>query len=169
MASAGGEQSPDALLAELGSALARAVPPALQAWVVDRGGQVLRAWAESSAGERAVVDQLAGRLASAASGAAEQAATALAELAAADVDTQSVTPLQIVRSSMAGPTHLLQQAGVPAVVRDRFAEERFPNDLYGLHPSSLAAMSEELVPLGLAWGAAKAAAHRGRHATGSAS
>ena len=168
MAEADGEQSPDALLAELGGELARAVPPALEAWVVGRAGQVLRAWADSGIGERAVVDELAGRLTSVAREAAVRAETALAELASTDVDAQSVTPLQIVRSAMAGPTQSLQQAGVAAVVRDVFAEERFPDDLYGLHPSSLAAMSEDLGPLGLAWGAAKAAAHRARHVAGSA-
>jgi len=97
--------------------------------------------------------------------AADELRTSLRALAALDVDAQQVTPLQLVRDAVAYPTAVLVQAGVPPVVRDDFAEERFPDDLYGLSPSSLRALGPEVAELGLAWGAAKAAAHRARHRT----
>ena len=39
---------------------------------------------------------------------------------------------------------MLEAAGVPPVVRDRFAEERFPDDVYDLLPASLAAVDPGL-------------------------
>ena len=48
MAGAGGEQSPDALLADLGGELASAVPPAVEAWVVE-GAVPLRFTYENAA------------------------------------------------------------------------------------------------------------------------
>ena len=58
---------------------------------------------------------------------------------------------------------MLEAAGVPPVVRDPFAEERFPDDPYGLTPASLAAVDPALAEPALTWGAAKALAHRRRH------
>jgi hypothetical protein len=49
------------------------------------------------------------------------------------------------------------------VVRDDFDERRFPDDLYGLTPASLAAIDPALADPARAWGAAKAMAHRARH------
>ena len=47
------------------------------------------------------------------------------------------------------------------------AEESFPDDDYDLAPASLADVDPDLVELGVAWGAAKAMAHRRRHGGGS--
>jgi hypothetical protein len=82
----------------------------------------------------------------------------------ADVDAQHATPLELVRGAVAYPTEVLRGAGVPPVERDRFAAERFPDDTYGLTPASLATVDPALTEVSVRWGAAKAAAHRRRHA-----
>jgi hypothetical protein len=99
--------------------------------------------------------------------AGEQAASAveaqLRELLGADVDQQWTTPLALVRPLVGFATVVLAKAGVPGVKRDEFQVTRFPEDEYGLTPASLAALGEEVAGLALAWGAAKALAHRQRH------
>ena len=45
-------------------------------------------------------------------------------------------------------------------MRDPFAEERFPDDPYGLTPASLAALDPALAEMARIWGAAKAMTHR---------
>ena len=80
-----------------------------------------------------------------------------------DVDAQTTTPLAILRRAVAYPTRVLSEAGVPAVVRDRFREANFPDDAYDLTPAKLADIDPSLADPGLAWGAAKAMAHRQRH------
>ena len=87
-------------------------------------------------------------------------------LLAADIDEQTTTPLAIVRD-LAVPllTSALRAAGaVPADARtrDEFARTRFPDDVYGLTPSSWADIDESLVSPGIAWGAAKAFVHKQR-------
>lgn len=103
---------------------------------------------------------------------AREAATAAAAdigdrvgaLLAADIDEQQANPLYLLREAVRYPTEVLRSAGVPPVERDRFAEERFPDDDYDLTPASFADIDPDLLPLGLAWGAAKAWEHRRRHA-----
>jgi len=56
---------------------------------------------------------------------------------------------------------------MPPVQRDSFAEASFPDDDYDLAPASLADVDPDLLEPGLAWGAAKAMAHRRRHGGGS--
>jgi hypothetical protein len=85
-------------------------------------------------------------------------------LLAADVDAQGSTPLEVVRAAVVFPTRVLRDAQVPPVPRDRFVVERFPDDPYGLTPTSLQAMDQALGEPAIAWGAAKALAHRVRHA-----
>jgi hypothetical protein len=72
--------------------------------------------------------------------------------------------LEIVRGAVVYPTGVLLRVGVPPVVRDAFDEERFPDDAYGLTPASLAAVDPSLADPARAWGAAKAMAHKARHA-----
>jgi hypothetical protein len=159
---------PDDQLAELGAELAGRVVDAVPGWVVRETTGVLDAWlastgapAVSSAERAAVLDTAA----VAGARAAEALAPALGALLAADVDDQDVTPLQLVRELVRFPTAVLEAAGVPPVVRDRFAEERFPDDVYDLLPASLAAVDPGLREPALTWGAAKAFAHRRRHGT----
>jgi hypothetical protein len=75
----------------------------------------------------------------------------------ADVDEQGANPLALVRAqAVPFPTRVLQDAGVPPVVRDPFAERAFPDDPYDLAPATFADIHPSLHEPGLAWGAAKA-------------
>jgi hypothetical protein len=75
----------------------------------------------------------------------------------ADVDEQGANPLALVRGlAVPFPTRVLQDAGVPPVVRDEFAERAFPDDPYDLSPATFGDIHESLHEPGLAWGAAKA-------------
>jgi hypothetical protein len=58
---------------------------------------------------------------------------------------------------------LLAELGVPAVERDEFSVQRFPQDIYGLSPASLADVDPDLAEPGIVWGAAKAFEHKRRH------
>ena len=151
-----GGTDPDAVLAAAGAALAAAVAGALPAFV-RRGveGAVPPGW-PGRAEVLAAADD-AGRRAAA------EAGEALAALLGADVDRQPRTPLEVVRGALAGPTAVLRAAGVPAPGRDAFTRARLPHDVYGLAPASLGAVAPEVGELALAWGAAKALAHRRRH------
>jgi len=151
-----GGVDPDTVLAEAGAALAAAIAAAVEGWVVRCVDGALPPDAPS---RPAVLAEAA------AAGRAARAAVApeLGALLAADVDAQSGTPLQLVRAAVAFPTDVLRRAGLAPPRRDRFSEEHFPDDLYGLAPASLAALDPALAQPALAWGAAKALAHRRRH------
>lgn len=150
------EPDPDETLAELGQALAAMVSAAVPAWVLrcvdsrlapstpDRGAVMAQAEAAALEAQRDV-------------------AATLEELVSADVDGQRSTPLAVVRTAVSYPTEVLRRAGVPPVARDPFVTERFPDDPYGLTPASLQAMDPALGDVAIAWGAAKALAHRRRH------
>jgi hypothetical protein len=76
---------------------------------------------------------------------------------------QRATPLEIVRSAYREPTAVLRRAGVPEVVRDDFDARAWPDDVYGLVPRTLGDLGDdELAPLHLAWGLAKAKVIRER-------
>ncbi|HXW34597.1 MAG TPA: hypothetical protein VEJ87_08450 [Acidimicrobiales bacterium] len=94
---------------------------------------------------------------------AREVESALEALALSDVDSQTTTPLSVVRAATAAPTALLRAVGVPPIERDVFSIERFPDDIYGLVPPSLGAIDPSLNELAITWGAAKAAVHRRRH------
>ena len=81
----------------------------------------------------------------------------LAALLGTDVDEQRANPLDILRDAIGGPTAVLRAAGAQPVARDRFAEERFPNDVFDLTPATWADIDESLAEPGLTWGAWKAA------------
>jgi hypothetical protein len=96
-----------------------------------------------------------------------EVASALTALLETDIDAQATTPLSILRQAVRYPTEVLRSAGVPPVQRDGFAESSFPDDDYDLAPASRADVDPDLRDVGLAWGAAKAMAHRRRHGGGS--
>jgi hypothetical protein len=152
---------PGRLLAELGAALCAQIVALVPGWVEREIERIVDAWAATGADvDRAVVGaearQAGGR-------AAADVAGRLQALLSADVDAQATTPLAIIRGAVAFPTGVLLRAGVPAVVRDAFDEDRFPDDAYGLTPASLAALDPSLTDTARAWGAAKAMAHKARH------
>ena len=80
-----------------------------------------------------------------------------------DIDAQTTTPLSVLRDAVRYPSEVLEEAGVPPVERDDFAEERFPDDPYDLTPATFTDIDPALGELGLAWGAAKAWTHKRRH------
>ena len=153
------DSDPEEVLATLGAELAARVGEAVPGWVVRCvEGRIPVAYMGRadvlSAAARAGADAGADVLAR------------LRELLARPVDDQRATPLQVVRAAVRYPTEVLLGAGVVPVERDRFDTERFPDDPYGLTPASLEALDPALAEPALAWGAAKAFAHRRRHASG---
>ena len=63
----------------------------------------------------------------------------------------------MVRTAVREPSAVLADIGVPSVVRDEFEERSFPDDRYGLAPRTFADLDEQLGPMQLVWGLAKAA------------
>jgi hypothetical protein len=154
----------DRQLAEAGRALADAVVAAVPGWMVRAVLSVADAW--QAAGHTLATPAVAQQAADAARQVADQVAARLYPLVEADVDDQRTTPLAVVRASLGPATAVLRRAGVAPVERDDVAARMFPDDDYGLVPASLAAVAPDLGDLGVAWGAAKAMAHRARHRHG---
>lgn len=143
----------DRLLAELGTRLADDIATALPAWVERCVVTIHDAWHGSTPHEVVTAARAAGAQA------VEEVVPVLRDLLARDVDEQWTNPLQLVRRATAHPTAVLRSAGVPAVVRDEFAERTAPDDRYGIEPAGFADLGPGLHEVGLAWGAAKARAH----------
>lgn len=87
----------------------------------------------------------------------------VARLLAADIDDQRENPMAVLRRAVSYPTEVLSAAGASPVERDRFAIDRFPDDVYNLAPASFSDIHPDLAAPGLTWGAAKAFVHRQRH------
>jgi hypothetical protein len=114
---------------------------------------VLDAWDRLTPAARA---EVAVRLAAAVDQATRRVRRELTELVSTDPAAQRATPLEIVRGAIREPTTVLAAAGLPAVARDEFEERSFPADRYGLTPRTFADLDDELGPLHLVWGFAKA-------------
>lgn len=142
---------------QVGRALADAVEAALPGWVERSVARVLAAHRGSADTETLEAAADAGQRASA------DLVPRIRSLLLADIDEQTTTPLAIVRDAVPYPTAVLRAAGVAPVRRDHFAEQAFPEDAYDLTPASWADVDPSLVEPALAWGAAKAMAHRRRH------
>jgi hypothetical protein len=149
-----------AMLADAGTAIRAGVAREVPRWVPREVTRILDAWgrADSTAREHALSDaRRAGEDAAARVGAA------LDELLAADPAEQRSTPLEVVRTVYREPTEVLRAVGVPAIVRDEFDERAWPDDVYGLVPRTLGDLGDEdLAPLLLVWGTAKATVLRAR-------
>lgn len=139
------------------AALTNGIVAAVPAWVQRCVTTVMSAYS----GE--VPEVVASEAAEAGQYARESVSQQLHLLMESDIDEQRTTPLSVLRSAVAYPTAVLSRAGVPPVHRDQFAEKVFPEDVYGLSPASLGELDPQLVDLGIAWGAAKAMAHKRRH------
>jgi hypothetical protein len=150
------ESDPDEVLADLGAELADRVSAAVPGWV-------LRCVEELLPPSDPRRDQVLARAREAGVAAGREVGEELRLLLAAEVDAQRSTPLAVVRRAVAYPTAVLDEAQVPPLARDPFVSERFPDDPYGLTPASLAAIDPDLREPAIAWGAAKAMAHRRRH------
>ena len=155
------EPDPDQELHDVGMALAAQVAAAIEDWVV----RCVELRLPPDTPERTAVVE---RARAAGLQARAEVGEALVALVSADVDAQSSTPMEVVRAAVRFPTAVLRTAGVAEVSRDRFAIERSPEDVYGLTPGSMAAIDPSLLDIAVAWGAAKAMAHRRRHGGGAA-
>ena len=149
-----------ALLREASDAIVVGVERQLPGWVERSVTRILDAWGRTppDAHARAERDAVAAGRAATARVVAE-----LRALLARDPEEQRSTPLEIVRGAYREPTAVLAQAGIPPVERDDFAERAWPDDRYGLVVHGLGDLGdEELAPLQLAWGLAKAKVIRAR-------
>ena len=147
-------------LADAGAAIVTGVEVALPGWVAREIARIVDAWGRlptASESETRSAAAPAGRAA------AERVGGALRTLFARDAAEQTSTPLEVVRTAYREPTAVLARAGIPPVERDAFHERAWPDDVYGLVPESLADLGDDdLGPLLLAWGLAKAAVLRAR-------
>jgi hypothetical protein len=148
---------PDSELDQYATALADAIEAALPGWVVSCVERVVVAWSGSCSKQVAAASREVGDRA------AEDVGSEVRRLLATDVDEQWTTPLEIVRSAVRYPTAILAELGVPPVERDEFSIRRFPDDMYGLAPASLADVDPDLAEPAIVWGAAKAFEHKRRH------
>lgn len=139
--------------------LADGVEAALPGWVTTAVARIMQAWVGT------VPAEVAGAAAEAGARARAETGSAVRALLLFDVDEQQTTPLALLRAAVRYPTAVLREAGVPPVERDSFAEQAFPDDVYGLAPASFADLDPDLAEAGIAWGAAKAFEHRRRHRT----
>jgi hypothetical protein len=153
-----GDRSDRWELRQAGTAIIAGVERCLPGWVEREVERILDAWGRLAPADR---ERARADAATAGSVAAARISDALARLLAAEPTEQTATPLEIVRTAYREPTELLTSLGVPAVVRDEFDERAWPDDRYGLVPRSLGELGDEqLAPLHLAWGLAKARAMR---------
>lgn len=74
-----------------------------------------------------------------------------------DVDEQRQNPLAVLRHAVIYPTAVLRAAAEPPVLRDDFERGHFPDDVYGLSPSTWTDIDPALHEPGIMWGATKAA------------
>jgi hypothetical protein len=146
---------PEQTLGELASALADAIDAVLPAWVVRSVRRRLTS----------VPRHIADAARRAGEGARDDVGAAVRALLETDVDAQRGNPLALLRTATRSPNDVLRLAGAPAVERDKFSRERFPDDDYDLTPATWADIDPSLTELGIAWGAAKAFVHKQRHAT----
>ena len=140
-----------------GAALADAVEQVLADWVVRC---VLGRCADAGV---AVSDDVRARAVAAGEQCRSQVVPELRALLGADLAEQRGTPLGILRSAVRCPSAVLEELGVPHVVRDEFDERADPDDVYALAPAAFADVDESLTGPGIAWGAAKAHVHMARH------
>lgn len=148
---------PNSELDQYATALADAIEAALPAWVVRGVERVVVAWSGSFSEQIAVASRAVGDRA------AEDVGSEVRRLLATDIDEQRTTPLEIVRSAVRYPAAILAELGVPPVERDEFSIRRFPDDVYGLSPASLADVDPDLAEPAIVWGAAKAFEYKRRH------
>jgi hypothetical protein len=137
-------------LSEAARALADAVDEALPAWGERSVRRLLIAYRGAVTPDEASAARAAGVRAR------DHVMPRLRALLVQDVDEQRTNPLSIIRAAVRFPTEVLQEAGVPEVVRDEFSERSFPNDVYDLSPATWRDVDESVHEPGIVWGAWKA-------------
>ena len=147
-----------ARLREAGDAIVAGVAAALPAWFEGRVAYIADAWGRLDTEARA---SLVAAARDAAVATTARVTDALRALLDTDAAAQRTTPLEIVRAAAVDVATVLRAVGIPPVERDAFDERAFPDDAYGVTPSSLSDLGDEdLGPLQLAWGLAKASVLR---------
>lgn len=134
-------------------AIVRGVTAHLPSYLLGRSARILDAWGRVDTGARPEVEE---RLRHAVDAATQRVTAELEDLVGEDPLGQRATPLEVVRGAVREPSRVLADAGVPPVVRDEFEERSFPDDRYGLAPHTFADLDDDLGPLQLVWGLAKA-------------
>ena len=143
-----------------GDAMLEGVKRELPGWVIRSVDRIIDAWgrltpaeAENARAGAAGIGPLV----------AARVEGELRALFRADPADQWSTPLNIVRTAYREPTELLEQYGIPPVVRDSFDERHAPADRYDLSPRAMADLGDlDLGPVLLAWGMTKARVLRAR-------
>ena len=154
------ERRAQALLHEASDAIVAGVERELPGWVERSVTRILDAWARAAPDVRAKAERDA---VDAGTAAAARVGGELRVLFARNAEEQRATPLEVVRTAYREPTAVLAAAGIPPVERDEFAERAWPDDDYGLVVHDLGDLGDEdLGPLQLAWGLAKAKVMRAR-------
>ena len=138
---------------ELGRELARELEIVLPEWVEKRVRCIYQAWTRDWSQEIELEAQEAGKQCAADLG------SRLRELLESDIDQQNTNPMSILRGAVKYPTQVLKHHSVPPIERDDFAEKVFPDDAYGLTPTTFLDFGQTSHELGIAWGAAKAHTH----------
>lgn len=159
----GGGDDAGVRLAAYARELADGIDRSIAGWVVASVERILVAYRGEADPEVLHLAAEAGARARAVIG------TEVRGLLESDIDEQTTTPLAVLRRAVAFPTGVLQQAGVPPVVRDEIAERQFPDDLYDLGPARFGDLDPSLDEIGMRWGAAKAFVFRARHRDGGGS
>lgn len=149
-AAGSGGLTDDELLAAHAEVLADGIERALGPWVVRSVLRISEAW------QPGLGRTLEPQAVEAGARARDEIGPQVRALLAADVDAQATGPLALLRRAVPYPTAVLAEAGVPPVVRDAFAEQAFPDDVYGLAVAAFADLDPALHDAGLVWGAAKA-------------
>jgi len=151
-------------LREASDAMIAGVAVQLPGWSTAQVDRILDAWGRADPATR---EQARADAADAGQRACARVVASLEALLDRDAAAQAMTPLEIVRSAYEEPTEVLVRIGVPPVERDDFDERAWPGDRYGLVPRTLSDLrtrpdDDDLGPLLLVWGMAKAAVLRTR-------
>jgi len=154
---AAAEAEGTAILNEVSPLLLSGITIGLPIWLTNRTAEVLRAWMKGPLSESEEENITEASMAS-----TVRVSNELRALFAQDPALQRETPLSIVRGSHREPGLLLLGLGVGELERDPFEERALPEDRWSLSPPDLASLGEDLGPLLLAWGLAKARVLRSR-------
>lgn len=87
---------------------------------------------------------------------------ALTELISVRFVEQRRGPLELFQEAMVFPTRTLEAVGIEPVLRDEVVANALPGDRFGLAPAASHEIGEDAWHAHVGWGAAKAAALRGR-------
>ena len=141
-------------LQAVSEAIVDGVVEQLPTWVVREVRRIVDAWDGDTVGWESAARVAAGDV-------ADRIGTELRTLFALEPRAMTRTPLEVVRGAVREPTAVLAALGVPPVERDEFARRSWPDDRYGMTPTTLDDLGDPtLGALHLAWGLARVAVLR---------